>query len=60
MELRERFMMTAGILLLITIGTRILLIFVDDTGVFIFYDLAFPELQAENIGEFFALLWELD
>ncbi len=56
MELRERFMMTAGILLLITIGTRILLVFVDDTGVFIFYDLAFPELQAENIGEFFAAL----
>ena len=56
MELREKFMVIAGILLLITIGTRILLIFVDDTGVFIFYDLVFPELQADNIGEFFAAL----
>lgn len=56
MELRERFMMIGGILLLITVGTRILLIFVDDTGVFIFYDLAFPELHADNIGEFFAAL----
>jgi len=56
MELRDRFMMIAGILLLITVGTRILLFFVDDTGVFIFYDLAFPELHADNIGEFFAAL----
>ena len=56
MELRERFMIIAGILLLVTVGTRILLIFVDDTGVFIFYDLAFPELHADNIGEFFAAL----
>jgi len=56
MELRERFMMIAGILLLITVGTRILLFFVDDAGVFIFYDLAFPELHADNIGEFFAAL----
>jgi len=56
MELRERFMMIAGILLLVTVGTRILLIFVDYTGVFIFYDLAFPELHADNIGEFFAAI----
>lgn len=56
MELRERFMQLAGILLLITVGTRVLLLFVDDTGVYIFYDLAFPELQADNIGEFFAAL----
>ncbi len=56
MELRERFMTIAGILLLVTVGTRILLFFVDDLGVFIFYDLAFPELHADNIGEFFAAL----
>jgi hypothetical protein len=56
MELRERFMTIAGILLLVTVGTRILLFFFDDIGVFIFYDLAFPELHADNIGEFFAAL----
>jgi hypothetical protein len=56
MELRERFMIASGILLFITAATRILLFFVDDTGVFIFYDLAFPELHADNIGEFFAAL----
>jgi len=56
MELRENFMITAGILLLITVGTRILLIFVDDMGFIIFYDLTSPELHPENIGEFFAAL----
>jgi len=56
MELRERFMLIAGILLLITVGTRILLVFVDETGVFIFYDLAYPELHADNLVEFVAAL----
>ncbi len=56
MELRERFMMIAGILLLITVVTRILLFFVDYTGVFIFYNLSLPEYHADTIAEAFAAL----
>jgi len=56
MELRERFMIIAGILLLITVLTRILLFFVDYTGVFIFYNLALPELHADTIAEAIAAI----
>jgi hypothetical protein len=56
MELRERFMIASGILLLITALTRILLFFVDFEGVFIFYNFSLPELQADNIGEIFAVI----
>jgi hypothetical protein len=56
MELRDRFMIIAGILLLITVLTRVLLFFVDYEGVFIFYNLALPEMHADNIGEVFAII----
>ncbi|HDZ19532.1 hypothetical protein LCGC14_1795700 [marine sediment metagenome] len=54
MELFEKLKVSAGIMLLVSIVTRVLQAIIDPAGIFIYYNFLLPEITATNIGELIA------